>query len=107
MNRNALALAAAATLAFAVQTALAQDKPKPPPIWKQGQPEKMKDSKLAPLPGRMTETPASEIPIAKLMFPKEYQNTMFIARKGSWNRTDKIGFDVVNVRPSADGKRRA
>jgi glucose/arabinose dehydrogenase len=38
------------------------------------------------------------------MFPKEYQNTMFIARKGSWNRTEKIGFDVVNVRPSADGK---
>ena len=38
------------------------------------------------------------------MFPKEYQNTMFIARKGSWNRTVKLGFDVVNVRPSADGK---
>jgi glucose/arabinose dehydrogenase len=38
------------------------------------------------------------------MFPKEYQNTMFIARKGSWNRTVKIGFDVVNVRASADGK---
>jgi len=38
------------------------------------------------------------------MFPKEYQNTMFIARKGSWNRSVKIGFDVVNVRPSADGK---
>lgn len=38
------------------------------------------------------------------MFPKEYQNTMLIARKGSWNRTVKIGFDVVNVRPAADGK---
>ena len=38
------------------------------------------------------------------MFPKEYQNTMFVARKGSWNRTVKFGFDVVNVRPSADGK---
>ena len=38
------------------------------------------------------------------MFPKEYQNTMFIARKGSWNRTVKLGFDVVNVRPAADGK---
>jgi glucose/arabinose dehydrogenase len=37
------------------------------------------------------------------MFPKEYQNTMFVARKGSWNRTVKIGFDVVNVRPAADG----
>jgi glucose/arabinose dehydrogenase len=38
------------------------------------------------------------------MFPKDYQTTMFIARKGSWNRTVKFGFDVVNVRPSADGK---
>jgi hypothetical protein len=38
------------------------------------------------------------------MFPKEYKGTMFIARKGSWNRTEKFGYDVVNVRPSADGK---
>jgi glucose/arabinose dehydrogenase len=38
------------------------------------------------------------------MFPKEYQNTMLIARKGSWNRTVKFGFDVVNVRPGKDGK---
>jgi glucose/arabinose dehydrogenase len=38
------------------------------------------------------------------MFPKAYQNTMFIARKGSWNRTVKFGFDVVNVRPAAGGK---
>ena len=38
------------------------------------------------------------------MFPKEYQNTMFIARKGSWNRSKPNGFDVVNVRADADGK---
>ena len=38
------------------------------------------------------------------MFPAEYQNTMFIARKGSWNRTMPMGFDVVNVRADADGK---
>ncbi len=38
------------------------------------------------------------------MFPKDYQNTMFIARKGSWNRTKPSGFDVVNVRVSSDGK---
>ena len=31
------------------------------------------------------------------MFPKEYKGTMFIARKGSWNRTKKFGYDVVNV----------
>ncbi len=38
------------------------------------------------------------------MFPAEYQNTLFIARKGSWNRTKKFGYDVVNVRIAADGK---
>jgi glucose/arabinose dehydrogenase len=38
------------------------------------------------------------------MFPAEYKNTLFIARKGSWNRMQKFGYDVVNVRPSADGK---
>ena len=38
------------------------------------------------------------------MFPAEYQNTMFIARKGSWNRTTPSGFDIVNVRASPDGK---
>jgi glucose/arabinose dehydrogenase len=38
------------------------------------------------------------------MFPKEYQNTLFIARKGSWNRTKPSGFDVVNVRVDAEGK---
>jgi glucose/arabinose dehydrogenase len=37
------------------------------------------------------------------MFPKEYQNTMFIARKGSWNRTQKFGYDVVTVQADADG----
>jgi glucose/arabinose dehydrogenase len=50
--------------------AFAQDKPAaPPPIWKQGQPAAMADSKLAPLAGRMTETPRSEIPISKLNTP--------------------------------------
>jgi glucose/arabinose dehydrogenase len=38
------------------------------------------------------------------MFPAEYRDTMFIARKGSWNRTTKFGFDVVNVRTTPDGK---
>jgi glucose/arabinose dehydrogenase len=38
------------------------------------------------------------------MFPAEYKNVMFIARKGSWNRTQKNGYDVVTVRTDADGK---
>jgi glucose/arabinose dehydrogenase len=29
------------------------------------------------------------------MFPKSYQNVAFIARRGSWNRSQKYGFDVV------------
>jgi len=37
------------------------------------------------------------------MFPAEYRNAMFVARKGSWNRTQKFGYDVVTVRPAADG----
>jgi glucose/arabinose dehydrogenase len=29
------------------------------------------------------------------MFPAEYRNQIFIARHGSWNRTHKIGGDIV------------
>lgn len=38
------------------------------------------------------------------MFPVEYKNAAFVARKGSWNRNQKIGYDVVMVKSSADGK---
>ncbi len=38
------------------------------------------------------------------MFPAEYRNSMLIARKGSWNRTKKFGFDVVRVTADADGR---
>src|SRR5688500_6543118 len=38
------------------------------------------------------------------MFPSEYQNTMFVARRGSWNRTNAAGFDGINVRVGEDGK---
>ena len=38
------------------------------------------------------------------MFPSSYKNTMFIARRGSWNRTQLSGFDVVTVKASRDGK---
>jgi glucose/arabinose dehydrogenase len=37
------------------------------------------------------------------MFPKEYRNTIFIARHGSWNRSKKIGGDVVVARLNPDG----
>jgi glucose/arabinose dehydrogenase len=38
------------------------------------------------------------------MFPAEYRDSIFVARHGSWNRTEKFGYDVVNVRVSPDGK---
>ena len=34
------------------------------------------------------------------MFPKSYQNVAFIARRGSWNREKKFGYDVVIARTS-------
>jgi len=37
------------------------------------------------------------------MFPKEYRNAIFIARHGSWNRTKKLGGDVVVVKLNPDG----
>ena len=38
------------------------------------------------------------------MFPAEYKNVALVARKGSWNRTQKSGYDVVMVHVGADGK---
>lgn len=37
------------------------------------------------------------------MFPAEYKNAIFIARHGSWNRTKKIGGDIVVVKLKEDG----
>ncbi|MGQ0651819.1 MAG: PQQ-dependent sugar dehydrogenase [Betaproteobacteria bacterium] len=68
--KTAIALSVAA--AFAA-SAYAQDKPKPPPAWHQGKPAAMGESKLAPHPGKMTETPASEIPISKLKLPRGFK----------------------------------
>src|SRR5438552_1249667 len=37
------------------------------------------------------------------MFPSGYMNAIFIARHGSWNRTKKIGGDIVVVKLNEDG----
>ena len=37
------------------------------------------------------------------MFPSQYRNTIFIARHGSWNRTKKVGGDVILVKLNKDG----
>ena len=65
-------IAFAVAAAFAVP-ALSQDKPKPPPVWHQGKPPAMADSKLAPHAGKMTETPANEIPVSKLKLPAGFK----------------------------------
>lgn len=37
-------------------------------------------------------------------FPAEYQNQVFIAEHGSWNRSNKIGYRVTHVSLDKDGK---
>ncbi|MGZ8436350.1 MAG: PQQ-dependent sugar dehydrogenase [Candidatus Binatia bacterium] len=37
------------------------------------------------------------------LFPREYRNALFIARHGSWNRTKKIGGDIVVAKLNVDG----
>ena len=37
------------------------------------------------------------------MFPKKYKNAIFLARHGSWNRTNKCGGDVVAIFLNKDG----
>jgi len=37
------------------------------------------------------------------MFPEQYRNQLFIARRGSWNREQLSGYDVVVARIGADG----
>jgi len=38
------------------------------------------------------------------MFPAEYRGTMLIARRGSWNRAVKEGYDVRQVKATPDGQ---
>ena len=37
------------------------------------------------------------------MFPAQYRNAIFIARHGSWNKTKKIGGDIVVAKLNPDG----
>jgi glucose/arabinose dehydrogenase len=37
-------------------------------------------------------------------FPKKYQNSIFIAEHGSWNRSTKIGYQLSFVRLGEDHK---
>lgn len=37
------------------------------------------------------------------MFPKAYKNAIFVARHGSWNKSTKLGGDVIVVKLNKDG----
>ena len=37
------------------------------------------------------------------MFPKAYKNAIIAARHGSWNRSKKVGGDVVLIKLNKDG----
>jgi hypothetical protein len=38
------------------------------------------------------------------MFPPAYRGALIIARHGSWNRSEKVGYDLAIVRFDADGQ---
>jgi len=38
------------------------------------------------------------------MFPQEYRNQLFIAQHGSWNRSKKVGYNILLVRFDDDGQ---
>jgi glucose/arabinose dehydrogenase len=38
------------------------------------------------------------------MFPPAYRGQLFIARHGSWNRSEKVGYDLLLVRFDSDGR---
>ncbi len=40
------------------------------------------------------------------MFPREYRNQLFIAQHGSWNRSEKVGYNILLVRFDEEGKPR-
>jgi glucose/arabinose dehydrogenase len=85
MKRNALhcALAAAFAIASGMSYAQAPAAPAPapaatpapaaPPMWKQGMPDSMSKSTLAPHAPKLTETPASDIPLDKLKVPAGFK----------------------------------
>jgi glucose/arabinose dehydrogenase len=37
------------------------------------------------------------------MFPAAYRNTIFVARHGSWNKTSKLGGDIIAVKLNPNG----
>ena len=59
-------------LVLAATLATAQTAP-PPPAWQQGRKADMADSQLAPHAGKLTATPASDIPVQNLKLPAGFK----------------------------------
>jgi len=58
---------------LAALAAPAQEKPAPPPIWQQGRPPEMADSKQAPFPPKLTETAPADIPVDAIKLPEGFK----------------------------------
>src|SRR6267378_2095704 len=58
---------------LAALAAPAQEKPAPPPIWQQGRPPEMADSKQAPFPPKLTETAPADIPVDLIKLPAGFK----------------------------------
>ena len=101
-------------IAFAVGAAFAAPamSQQQPPIWHQGKPPAQAESKLAPHAGKMTETPASEIPIDKLKLPAGFKAEIWAsglpggARHGDLRRRQESLRRHARHRPRLRGNRR-
>ncbi len=72
---SGLGLALAFSMSAQAQTAAPAPAaaPAPPPAWKQGMPESMATSTLAPLPGKLVATKAADVPIDKIKLPPGFK----------------------------------
>ena len=68
-----IALAQAPAPATSPAPAAAPTQPAPPPIWKQGQPDSMKASPLAPHAPRLVETAVADIPLSRFKVPAGFK----------------------------------
>ncbi len=60
-------------LGVSAVTAQAQTAPAPAPAWKQGMPDSMANSTLAPLAGKLTVTKAADVPLDKIKVPPGFK----------------------------------
>jgi glucose/arabinose dehydrogenase len=67
------ALIALILAAGAVDVAAQAQQPAPPPTWKQGQPDTLKDSTLAPVPQPPAPLAADKIPVNKIKVPQGFK----------------------------------